>query len=72
MRYARLSPDLNERYNEDDGHDAYGTFVVGDDHVVRWFTVDELHAMRGVGTPNASVGYCVYEDAHEPGEARLA
>lgn len=47
---------------EADGKLTHGVQMIGDDHVVRWFSHAELAEMQGVGDYRGSFGYAVYED----------
>jgi hypothetical protein len=62
MRHAKLSEDLTTRYDSTGGPDGHGCQVVGEDLVVRWFTHDELAAMRGVGDYHPADGFTVFDD----------
>ncbi len=62
MKHYKLSEDLTTRYTPEGGNGGHGCLVVGADHVVRWYTHEELAAMTPVGDYRAASGAVVFDD----------
>lgn len=65
MLHTRLGIEYTKRY-DDNGGVTLGYEFVGEDHVVRWFSLDEIAAMKGAGRYSGEWGYNVYDDAAHP------
>lgn len=53
-----------------DGSAEYGQLLIGEDRIVRFFTLEEISEMEGVGTYSGASGYFEYvqtEAARSPG-----
>ena len=61
MLHTRLGINDTKRYDAD-GYTVRGHELVGEDHIVRWFSLDELLEMTPVGVRGAW-GYNAYADA---------
>jgi hypothetical protein len=48
---------------DDLGNAIRGCDFVGEDNLVRWFSVESQRRMEGIGMHNSSFGYLAYEDA---------
>ena len=63
MIHTRIDVNNDVVTYDGDGRGHRGSLFVGEDHVVRWFSIDKQHEMEGVGKYSPRLGYNVYDDS---------
>lgn len=62
MIYRRKGVANDDIVYDDEGQAVRGCDFVGEDNLVRWFSIESQQAMTGIGEHNSSFGFLTYDD----------